>query len=295
VLDYSVLERIHYLLVAGFDVYGNLGHQLNTRLYMDFLRTEGEDYFLSFLPAKDRRVIRDSWYHGIRRGDKDISGAKAWMDMNFVIGYQSDQPQQELYHHLEKYLGSLAGKDSINRCDQPSCLATDRTTADKKTTDKVTIGQVNKVMQKAAKMHGLIMAVLPDLAFVRVEMGGRPEEDMAFSFISDKAYKSVSSMFEDEKILDRRDYVLDKQTVVPWLEGSYPNFFYSVKLESLDDFITTYSAITNRQQYEIFIARYGIRRTDERFWQLSDWFNAEYRREQPELAGVFDLNRYQNR
>ena len=43
VIDYSVLERIHYLLVAGFDVYGNLGHQLNTRLYMDFLRTEGED------------------------------------------------------------------------------------------------------------------------------------------------------------------------------------------------------------------------------------------------------------
>ncbi|PMK00536.1 fatty acid cis/trans isomerase, partial [Vibrio sp. 10N.261.55.A7] len=31
VLDYALLERIHYLLVAGFDVYGNFGHQLITR------------------------------------------------------------------------------------------------------------------------------------------------------------------------------------------------------------------------------------------------------------------------
>lgn len=37
-LDYPLLERIHYLLVAGFDVFGNVGHQLSTRLFMDFLR-----------------------------------------------------------------------------------------------------------------------------------------------------------------------------------------------------------------------------------------------------------------
>ncbi|GAL09318.1 fatty acid cis/trans isomerase [Vibrio astriarenae] len=36
VLDYALLERIHYLLVAGFDVYGNFGHQLVTRMFMDF-------------------------------------------------------------------------------------------------------------------------------------------------------------------------------------------------------------------------------------------------------------------
>ena len=42
VIDFSILERLHYLLVMGYDVCGNLGHQLNTRLFMDFLRTEGE-------------------------------------------------------------------------------------------------------------------------------------------------------------------------------------------------------------------------------------------------------------
>lgn len=46
-LGYSLLERIHYLLVAGYDIYGNIGHQLNSRLYMDFLRMEAELDFLT--------------------------------------------------------------------------------------------------------------------------------------------------------------------------------------------------------------------------------------------------------
>ena len=51
VIGYPLLERIHYLLVADYDVYGNVGHQLNSRLYMDFLRMEGEFNFLSFPSA----------------------------------------------------------------------------------------------------------------------------------------------------------------------------------------------------------------------------------------------------
>ncbi|MBW2504069.1 MAG: fatty acid cis/trans isomerase, partial [Deltaproteobacteria bacterium] len=46
VIDYPLLERIYYALVAGFDIYGNAGHQLAIRLYMDGLRVEGESYFL---------------------------------------------------------------------------------------------------------------------------------------------------------------------------------------------------------------------------------------------------------
>ncbi|TMP77078.1 9-hexadecenoic acid cis-trans isomerase, partial [Pseudoalteromonas phenolica] len=58
VLDYALFERIHYLLVAGFDVYGNIGHQLITRLYMDFLRLEGEQNFLNLLPLSHRQEIK---------------------------------------------------------------------------------------------------------------------------------------------------------------------------------------------------------------------------------------------
>ena len=65
VIDYPLLERIYYALVAGFDVYGTAGHQLAIRLYMDRLRVEGESYFLDFLPAAKRREIMQSWYIGV--------------------------------------------------------------------------------------------------------------------------------------------------------------------------------------------------------------------------------------
>jgi len=286
VIDFSVLERIHYLLVAGFDVYGNLGHQLNTRLYMDFLRTEGEDYFLAFLPVGERQVIRDSWYQGIRQSNRDDKGKKSLLNKEFVTGYQTENPQLELYQKFEQYLGLLAGDgDYINRCTTDKCKP------------KVTqnILRVDKAMQQAAKMDGLIVQILPDAAFVRVKMGGKPEDDIAYTMISNKSYTSVTSMFADENLVDRRDYEEDTQTVVRWLESSYPNFFYVVELDDIEAFVADYNAIENRPEYEEFVARYGLRRTSEDFWKHADWFNRQYAREQPRLSGIFDLNRYQNR
>ncbi|MGB5582130.1 MAG: fatty acid cis/trans isomerase, partial [Gammaproteobacteria bacterium] len=287
VIDYSILERIHYLLVAGYDVYGNLGHQLNTRLYMDFLRTEGEDEFLALLPAAKRTAIRDGWYQGIRKGDKDDEGdATSWLNQEFVIGYKTDDPQLELYQHLEQHLGPMAGDgDYINRCTGDKC----------KPKVNENILRADKAMQHAAKMDGPIVEYLPDDAFVRVKMGGKPEDDLAYSMISNKAYKSVSSMFDKETLASRRDYTYDTQTVVRWLEGSYPDFFAVVELDDIESFVEDYRAIENRQHYESFVGRYGIRRTSEDFWMHADWFNAKYAQEQPRLSGIYDLNRYQNR
>jgi len=288
VIDYSVLERIHYLLVAGYDVYGNLGHQLNARLYMDFLRTEGEDYFLTMLPAEKRQVIRDAWYQGIRQSDKDTATAEAdlWMSMEFVTGYQTDNPQLELYQQLEQYLGPLAGDgDYINRCKTDEC----------KPKVSKEILRADKAMQQATMMEGLIVKVLPDVAFVRVKMGGKPEDDLAYTMISNKAYKNVTSMFVSESLDDRRDYKNDTQTVVRWLEGTYPDFFYVIELDEIERFVTDYNAIENRQHYEEFVARYGLRRTSVDLWKHADWFNQQYAHEQPRLSGIFDLNRYQNR
>jgi len=287
VIDYSVLERIHYLLVAGFDVYGNLGHQLNTRLYMDFLRTEGEDYFLVLLPADKRNAIRDSWYQGIRKSNKGDEGEANWINTQYVTGYQTDNPQLELYQHLENYLGPLSGDgDYINRCTTEKC----------KPRVSENILRADKAMQSAAKMDGLVVQILPDVAFVRVRMGGKPEDDLAYTMISNKAYTNVTSMFADESAIGAaRDYEEDTQTVVRWLESSYPNFFYVVDLDEIESFVEEYNALTNRQQYEAFIARYGLRRTSEDFWKHADWFYQQYAREEPKLSGIYDLNRYQNR
>jgi hypothetical protein len=287
VLDYPNLERIHYLLVAGFNVFGNLKHQINTRLYMDFLRMEGEDMYLALLPTSHRKKIRDSWYGGMRKGmERDLGTHDSWMNKDVVTGYKTNDPQVELFQHIEKKLAPILRRDDdINRCDDSACRS-------KKGSVK---HKVDVAMQKIAEINGLVLIAFPDLAFVRVIVGEKSEKDLSYTIIRNKAYKNVTSMFSDEKDSENRDYSNDSLTVVDWLEGSYPNFFFEVDAEDVEKFTEHYANLKNRAEYERFVSVYGVRRTSNKFWQSADWFQAKYRKEKPLRSGIFDLNRYENR
>ena len=75
-IGYPLLERIYYLLVAGYDVWGNTAHQLETRLFMDYLRMEGEANVLMLVPPAARVPLRDLWYRGFGRGGEGPGGRR---------------------------------------------------------------------------------------------------------------------------------------------------------------------------------------------------------------------------
>jgi len=283
VIDYPLFERIHYLLVAGFNVYGNVGHQLNTRLYMDFLRMEGEMMFLAFMPAADRKTIRQAWYQGLHETvDKHFKAPMEWLNVEAVTGYRTGNPQREFYGYLEQYLGKLAGPvDYINRCDMKECQAL-------ASEDEL---DIDMAMRELVSVYGETTKVFPDVSFIRV-LSEDGKEDLAYTLILNKAYKNVSSILADE---DQRDRSSDTLTVVKGLEGSYPNFFFVVDHKDLEHFVTTFKAIRDRNDYEQFVAVYGIRRTNQAFWDHSDWFHQWSDKHEPLTAGIYDLNRYRNR
>ncbi|MCF6325011.1 MAG: fatty acid cis/trans isomerase [Gammaproteobacteria bacterium] len=285
VIDYPLFERIHYLLVAGFDVYGNLGHRLSARIYMDFLRMEGEDYFLAFLPVNQRKAIRDSWYVGQRRKiDELFSAPQEWLSTEAVIGYQSDDPQQELYQQIKSRLVDAAQlAEAMNHCGSINCKIPERRTT-----------RADLAMEKIAQLKGESLHAFPDVAFVRVRSDKR-EEDFGYTLIRNKAYKNVTSFLADEHERNRADLEKDSMTVVPWLEGAYPNLFFSVALSEIDVFAKHCASIRNHEDYKRFVDQYGVRRTHPEFWRLADWFQDELARNRPILSGLFDLNRYQNR
>lgn len=288
ILDYPLLERIHYLLVAGFDVYGNVGHQLNTRLHMDVLRMEAENNFLALLPASVRKSIHHGWYTGIREGDVNDLDVW-WMNIELVTGYQTPDPQRELYQHAAAWLGPLASPARERPCAGPDCDSDQRRQA---------IARTDAAFRRLGNMRGKIVQFLPDVAFVRVKLpenSDAAENDLAYTLISDKAYDNVSSMFAEHPPGEPRDASRDRQTVVPWLEGSYPEFFFVLDLVDVERFAEQYDTLQTRADYERFTERFGVRRSNPRFWEASDWFNAQALREQPERGGILDLNRYQNR
>ena len=209
-----------------------------------------------------------------------------WMDVELVTGYRGQNPQAELYRHIEGRLKNLAESPRKRPCRGDVCAAPERAAE---------LREFDRQFQRLETMKGPMLQFVPDVAFVRVELGGDEQNDLGYTLLADKSYKHVSSMFAEEQLGDRRDYADDRQTVLPWLESAYPNFFYVVAADDVPRFVTGYKSISSREDYERFVAHFGVRRTNPRFWAISDWFNAQALRERPELAGLFDLNRYENR
>ena len=285
IINYALLERIHYLLVAGFDVYGNVGHQLNTRLFMDFLRMEGEDNFLSFLPADSRQAIRASWYEGMRsRRSKFFQEPMHWLTNDSPIEFQTGDPQAELYQLLINHLGAVAGPpDLLNRCLGEVCGAPDPNEA---------IAEVDAGLRGLAQIRGEQLRVFPELAFVRVVLDGK--EDLIYSLIRNRQWNNVTSFLADAKNA-ARDPSADTLTVLRGYSGSYPNFFFSLQRDEVEQFVSRASAVETLDDYQLFVARFGVRRTATDFWEQADWFQSRHLAEQPLEAGIFDLNRYENR
>jgi hypothetical protein len=96
---------------------------------------------------------------------------------------------------------------------------------------------------------------------------------------------------EDERRLPADDTV----TVLRGHFGSYPNFFFEAPAAELDAFASALLGVASEADFERFAARYGIRRTDPRFWETADFLREDLSRANPREAGVYDLGRFENR
>lgn len=264
VISYSLLERIHYLLVAGFDVYGNVAHQLETRRYMDFLRMEGEYNFLLFMPEDKRLELRDFWY---REANPDVKayvlGKKAYIRAESDIRYSTSDPVQEFFRQLEP---RLAGASAPRY--QP----------------------VDPHLAKLQSLSGKPFSLMPDVSFVQVFDGAGGEA--VYTIIHNSAFLNNTQLFQEER---RRLPVEDTLTVVKGFIGSYPNMFFQMPEDQLSDFVAAIEALKSEVDYARIVDIYGVRRTAPWFWKLSDSFYDYYQQNIPIEAGIFDLNRYENR
>ncbi len=265
VIDYSLLERIHYLLVAGFDVYGAVGHQLESRLYMDFLRMEGELNFLLLLPQEERRKLRNYWYRGAGDHVRDfvLPRDNERYERDTAIEYQTDNHKQELMDMFRARIP--AATNPRYRLDNND-LAT--------------------LMTGPREAY----SYLPEVAFLQVlaaDGGSR-----AYSLVHNRGHSNIAQLFgEEDRLLPEEDTL----TVAPGFIGSYPNMFFQVTEAELPRFAAAVQTLASDGDYTALVERFGVRRTAPWFWRVSDEFVAEYRRHHPVEAGLFDLNRYQNR
>jgi len=274
-MGYSLFERIHYLLVAGFDVFGTAGHQLNTRLYMDFMRMEGEFNFLALLPEASRPAVRDYWY---RDADKSVLeyvyGSRVGFDRESDIRYSTADPRLELMQMLATKLAPVLDRQH----DLPQ------------ESDPVLRAELGRL----ASLRGPSVTLMPELAFLAVTEAPGAAADTAaiFSLARDTAHTNVASLFREEKRLVPAENAL---FVGRGFIGAYPNAFFRVARAELPAFTSAVAALRSEADYRALVARFGVDRVDTGFWQHSDAMGRAFARWDPVAAGVFDYGRLENR
>jgi len=272
VIDYPLLERIHYLLVAGFDVYGNIGHQLSTRAYMDFLRMESEFGFLALLPADARKAERASWYRGTdERVYREILEDLARLDVPSGIRYETDRPKPELYRllwtHFERVREDRYGIDG-RRIPR----------------------DIRAALHDLTALRGKALQRVPETAFLWIP--DAPAGAQVFTILRNVGHTNIASPFLEDQRLDPRE---DTLTLARGFIGTYPNAFYVVERAELPAFVDQVAGLRSEDDYVALQTGFGVRRTDTDFWATSDHLAQHYRRRWPIEAGLFDLNRYENR
>lgn len=273
IVSYPLLERIHYLLVAGFDVYGNVGHQLSTRLYMDFLRMEGEFNFLALLPPDSRIAVRDAWY---RDASDDVKaylyGPHSQLDVNTSLTYTTDKPLDELYGMWKKYFAPL----------QPKGISLDGVADDERL-----------VLNKLNGLVGGATTLFPETAVLSiVNKKGEPEGAEWFTLLRHRSYTNIAQIFREEK---RHRPEEDRLMIVPGWIGAYPNVIFEVERQRLPEFVQNVRLMASEQDYGRLLDQFGVRRTAPAFWEVSDHLYQAYLQADPIQGGLLDYNRLENR
>ncbi|MDN3921350.1 fatty acid cis/trans isomerase [Roseateles violae] len=272
VIDYPLLERIHYLLVANYDVYGNVGHQLNSRLYMDYLRMEGEFNFIALLPKAGRIATRDHWYRGVDQNVREqvYGGPDTTLTVDSAVPYRSSDPRAELLELLRARLGPALAQGTDWRRHAPAPL--------------------QAALQPLAALQGEALQWLPEAAVLVVEL---PDgERRNFSLLRNTAHASVAHLLGEEKRLLPQE---DTLTLTAGIVGSYPNAFYRARAAELPALVAAIAALRSEADYTSFARRWAVRRDDAQFWAFSDALLQRYGKEQPLEAGLLDYNRLENR
>ena len=284
VLDYPLLERIYYALVAGFDVYGTLGHQLSIRLYMDSLREEGESSFLSFMPEDKRKDMFASWYKGSNPDNLIYYDA----GIPAKITYKTDNPKQEFIEHVvKKHILPETGIkfDPINYLakgmEYPSL-------PDKYETIDDYLQAFRAVSKPGTAFFALVNDFNANIVFIRIRKDDG--DDVVLTAIINRWHDNVAFLFREKNTLNPKK---DNANFIKGFCGSYPNYFLDIRQDDLPDF---FDLLANMKVFDSEARKrfnkYGINRSNKHFWEYYDWFQDRFNKEQPVHSGLFDLNRY---
>jgi hypothetical protein len=282
--DYPLLERTYYQLVVNFDVFGNVSHQAQTRLYFDLIRNGAEQNFLRLMPANSRDDFLDDWY---QNGGK----VKLWMDYESIdddkptgLKLNEKDPKRDFVNQLLARYGDLnASPDPINRCVGAYCSRPGLEPVLRDAEQALS----RLTLRPAAGLK--VIDQLPEATMLRIET--RTGHREVYSLLRNRAHSNVAFMLGEAS---RYQPGLDTLTVYPGVLSSYPNFMFNIPAEQVPAFVAAMESARDAQHFEKIVDRWGVRRSHPQFWEYFHDLSTYIRETTPLEEGVLDMNRYEN-
>jgi Fatty acid cis/trans isomerase (CTI) len=291
VLDYALFERLVYNLVVNFDVFGNVGHQALTRIYMDMIRMEAEELFLAFLPPSQRAGLHKSWYRGGLLTDLKLRYMFPLVDSAAPTGVVYRNEANAKAEFVERVLNERL---PLPVRGQPDTLNWKELKLPKDAAPALTPPE--QALRRIASIKAVnatpFARYLPDLAVVLVRAQDGDAKDghaRLYSFVHNREHANVSWISgEAERLAPQEDSI----TVRSGVAGAYPNMFFVVSEADIDVFSNAVAALKSVADYERLVERFGVRRSNEEFWSVYDAINATHLAGDPVRSGTLDLTRY---
>lgn len=285
VLDYPLFERLVYNLVVNFDVFGNVGHQVLTRVYMDLIRMEAEELFLSFLPPADRSTLRKDWYEGGLLTDvkMKIVFPLTNQDLPTAITFRNKSAHKLEFMQralFERLPAAVRGRSDLMNWRLISAPAGSQP-----------LSPTEEALRRIASVYAgnatPFARYFPELALLLVERKGGGAD--VYSIVHNREHANVSWIMGEDL---RRVPEQDTLTIRSGILGAYPNMLFVVGEDDADAFSDTASRIASDADYERLVDKFGVRRTSGRFWPVFDRINALALEREPVERGHLDLTRY---
>lgn len=282
--DYPLLERTYYQLAVNFDVFGNVSHQAQTRLYFDLIRNGAEQNFLRLMPADTRDDFMDDWY-------QNSGKLKLWLDYEAIdddkpSGLHLDEkdPKRDFAKQLLTRYGYLnASPDPINRCTSAYCSRDGIEPA---------VQAAEQALSRLTSRPAAGLKVidqLPEASLLRIETASGKRE--FYSMLRNRAHSNVAFLLGEAY---RYQPGLDTVTIYPGVLSSYPNFIFNIPAQEVPEFVAAMENARDAKRFEKIVDRWGVRRSHPLFWQYFHDASRYIRETTPVEEGVLDMNRYEN-
>ncbi|WP_339438883.1 MULTISPECIES: fatty acid cis/trans isomerase [unclassified Pseudomonas] len=282
--DYPLLERTYYQLAVNFDVFGNVSHQAQTRLYFDLIRNGAEQNFLRLMPADTREDFLDDWY-------QNSGKIKLWLDYEAIddekptgLHLNQNDPKRDFANQLlTRYASLNASPDPFNRCVSAYCS---RSGIDPVLQDAEQA--LSRLTSRPAA--GLkVIDQLPEATMLRIQTASGKRE--IYSLLRNRAHSNVAFLLGEAYRYQPR---LDTLTLYPGVLSSYPNFMFNIPAQEVPEFVAEMERAKDADRFEKIVDRWGVRRSHPLFWQYFHDLSQYLHEVAPVEEGVLDMNRYEN-